>query len=122
MPWDIAVELEDRPGTLASLGEATGAAGVNVMGLCGSASDGAGVIHILVDDAEQATSALEAAGLSVGSSREVLVIDVVDEPGAMGKAARRFGDAGVNIDLVYLATDTRLVFGVDNLDAARALA
>jgi hypothetical protein len=33
---------------------------------------------------------------------------------------RRLADADINVDLVYLATDTRLVIGPDDLDAARA--
>ncbi len=30
MPWDITVELENRPGTLAELGEAAGQKGVEL--------------------------------------------------------------------------------------------
>jgi hypothetical protein len=33
--------------------------------------------------------------------------------------SRQLGDAGVNISLAYLATDTRLVLAADNLAAAR---
>lgn len=121
MPWDIAVELEDRPGALADLGRATGDAGVNIAGVCGSVSENVGVIHVLVDDPDQATSALEGAGLNVQERREVLVIDAEDRPGVLGETARRFGDSGVNIELVYLATDTRVVVGVDDIDAARSL-
>jgi hypothetical protein len=39
----------------------------------------------------------------------------------LGETAKRFGDAGINIDLVYLAAGTRLVLGVDDLEAARSL-
>jgi hypothetical protein len=42
-----------------------------------------------------------------------------DRPGALGEVSRRLGDAGVNITLTYLATDTRLVLAADNLAAAR---
>jgi hypothetical protein len=118
MPWDVAVKLEDRPGTLAQLGAAAGEAGINIGGVCGAA---AGLIHILVDDAAQATPVLEAAGLEIQDSREVLVVAVEDRPGVLGETAKRFGDAGINIDLVYLAAGTRLVLGVDDLEAARSL-
>ena len=36
------------------------------------------------------------------------------------KVSRKLGDAGVSINLVYLAINTRLVFGADDLAAARA--
>ena len=121
MAWDIKVTLEDRPGALAHLGEATGAAGINLDGGCGFlCEEGAkAVFHFLVEDPAAARQAFEAAGGDVGE-REVLVVDVDDRPGELGRIARRITDAGVNIDLFYLAADTRFVIGVDDLDAARA--
>jgi hypothetical protein len=51
MPKDLTVILEDRPGKLADLGEATGRAGINIDGLCAMVGDGKGFVHILVEDA-----------------------------------------------------------------------
>lgn len=42
MATDLTLILEDRPGTLADLGEAAGKAGVNIDGLCGFPSEGRG--------------------------------------------------------------------------------
>ena len=47
---DLTVIMEDRPGKLAELGEATGRAGVNIEGLCAMVGDGKGFIHLLVQD------------------------------------------------------------------------
>lgn len=121
MPWDIAVELENRPGTLAELGEAVGKAGVNLDGVCGIPCEGVGVIHVLVEDPATARDALTQAGITIREEREVLVADVTDRPGELGELTRRLADAGVNIDLTYLATNTRLVLGIDDLEAARDL-
>ena len=121
MPWDITVELENRPGTLAELGEAAGQKGVNLGGICGFPCEGVGVIHLLVDDAAAARNAFDAADISVTDEREVLVIDIEDRPGEMGRLTRRFADAGINVDLLYLATNTRAVVGVDDLEAGREL-
>src|ERR671922_245001 len=49
---DLTVIMEDQPGKLAELGEATGRAGVNIEGLCAMVGDGKGFIHILVEDGE----------------------------------------------------------------------
>jgi hypothetical protein len=119
MATDLTVVLEDRPGTLAALGEALGSADVNVEGVCGVRIEGQGIVHVLVEDAAAARSAIEQAGLQVREEREVVVVDVEDRPGALGQAARRIAAAGGNLDLVYLATNTRLVVGADDLDSVR---
>jgi hypothetical protein len=118
---DLTVILEDRPGTLADLGEATGRAGINIEGVCGTRHEGQGVIHILVEDAVATRAALSEAGIEVGGERDVLVVDVEDRPGTMGEVARSIGSAGVNVELVYTTFGAvRLVLGVDDVDKARA--
>jgi hypothetical protein len=120
MAKDLTVVLENRPGTLAGMGEALGRAGINIEGICGAATAGPSTVHILVQEAAGARQALEAAGFEVSQEREVLLLEIRDRPGALGAVARRIAAAGVNIDLVYLATNTRLVIGADDLDKARS--
>jgi hypothetical protein len=118
---DLTVILEDRPGTLGDLGEATGRAGINIEGVCGTTEGGQGVIHVLVDDADATRAALSDAGFEIRGERDVLVLDVEDRPGTMGEVARRIGNAGVNIELAYTTFGAvRLVLGVDDMDKARA--
>jgi hypothetical protein len=120
MAKDLTVVLEDRPGTLAALGEALGRAGVNIEGICGFTAAGKGIMHLLVDDAAAARSALADAGIEVRAERDVLVLTPEDRPGALGQIARKIASTGANIDVVYLATDTRIVIGADDLEKARA--
>jgi len=120
MAKDLTVVLEDRPGTLADMGEALGKAGINIDGLCGFPCQGKGVIHILVEDAAAARRALQEKDLEVRDERQVLVLEIQDRPGAFGDVTRRIANAGVNIDLAYPATKNRLVIGADDLDKARA--
>jgi hypothetical protein len=120
MPTDLTVVLEHQPGSLAALGEATGKAGVNIEGLCGVTVGGRGEVHVLVEDAGAARRALEEGGLEVRDEREVIVQEVEDRPGAVGELARRLATSGVNLDLVYLATRTRVVIGAEDLESLRA--
>lgn len=122
MATDLTVILRNVPGTIAELGEATGKAGVNMRGACGFESGGEGVMHVLVDDAAAARSAFEGGGMEVRGEREVLVVDVDDSPGGLGRAMRRFADVGINVDLVYLTADGRLVIGPDDVERARTVA
>lgn len=120
MATNLTLTLEDRPGMLAQLGEALGAGGVNIDGGCAVTSGGEGWVHILVDDAAAARAALEAAGMSVSSEREVVVVDAEDRPGELGATARRFAEAGVNVELFYISSGMKLVFVVDDSEKARA--
>jgi hypothetical protein len=123
MAKDLTVALEDRPGQLASLGEALGKAGVNVEGMSAVTHEGRGIIHVLVEDAAAARAALEGAGIKVEGETEPLLIDMTadaDRPGALGEIARKIADAGVNVQVVYLATRTRGVMVTSDNAKARA--
>jgi hypothetical protein len=123
MSRDLTVVLQDRPGELARLGEATGHAGVNIQGMCAFTGEGRGVIHLLFDDGSAAAArrALEEAGMGVADDREVLVIDVDDRPGSLGGLARALGEANVNIEFAYTTFGgVKLVVATDDLGSARA--
>ena len=38
----------------------------------------------------------------------------------LGETMRKLADAGVNVDLLYKATQTKLVIGADDLEKAQA--
>ena len=123
MPTNLTVVLKDEPGQLATLGGATGAAGVNIEGMCAFTGEGRGIIHLLIaDDAvKRATAALTDAGMGIADERQVLVIDVADRPGSLGELTRELADAGVNIELLYTTFGgIKLVIATDDMDSARA--
>ena len=121
MPKDLTVIMDDQPGKLAELGEATGKAGINIDGLCAMTGDGKGFIHLLVEDGAAARVALEDAGITVADEREAVVVDLHDKPGAMGEAARDLAEAGVNVDVAYtIFSGVRLVIVTEDTEKARA--
>jgi hypothetical protein len=122
MATDLRIVVEDKPGGLATVGEALGGAGINIEGLCGVGLGDRGVIHVLVEDGAAARAALEAAGMAVDAESEPLVSDVSSStgtPGAVGQMARAIADAGVNLQAVYIATNNRAVAVTDDNDGAR---
>ena len=69
-------------------------------------------------EGRQATRrALESAGSKISTEQPVVVIDVEDKPGASASLYRRIADANVN--LTYVATNTRLVVGADNIQKVK---
>jgi hypothetical protein len=116
---DLEIALDDRPGTLAAMGEALGNAGVSVEG----GGVFSGVAHFLFDDGDAAQRALAAAGIRVVRANEIVTLRLrQSEPGQLGKIARRMADAGVNIDVQYSDHDHQLILVVDDLQRGRAVA
>lgn len=117
MATDLTITVEDRPGGLASVGEALGNAGVNIEGICGHGLEGRGLIHVCVQDAAAARRALDGAGIKVEGEADAILgqpVQGADEPGTMGAMARRIADAGVNVRALYLATGSRPVMVTDD--------
>ena len=120
MATDLRIEADNRVGQLATLAEELGKVGVNIDGFCATVADGRGVLHVLVEDAAAARQAVAGAGYSIAVEREALVIDnVEDRPGYLGEIARRLADSDVNIEVAYLATNTRVALVVPDVATAR---
>src|ERR1700742_1468085 len=121
MPIDLTVVLKDKPGQLATLGGATGEAGVNIEGMCAFTGEGRGIIHLLVADetVTRAVTALTDAGMGVADQREVLVVEGADRAGSLGELARHLAAPNVNIELLS-TTFGNLVIATDDMASARA--
>lgn len=115
---DLAIELGQRPGALADLGEVLGHAGISVEG----GGVWGGVAHFLFEDGAAAQGAAESAGFKVLAMREVLVQRLKqDESGQLGKIARRMAEAGVTIQVMYSDHDHQLILVVDDTAKGRAV-
>jgi hypothetical protein len=120
--YDVAIKLENKPGEMARMGEALGAAGVSVEGGGGWVVDGKGYMHFLFEDGEAARKALEDVGIEVLDVREVLIQKLKqDVPGQLGIIARRMSHAGVNIEVVYSDHANQLILVVDNFEKGKAV-
>lgn len=119
MPSDLVIRVENEPGALAKVAAAVSDAGVNLAAATCTGPGATADLHILVKHAEAAKRALAISGLTVTDEREVVVVQADDRPGALADLARKVAKAGVNLDLVYVATQTRVVFGSPDLDGLK---
>ena len=117
---DLLFILPYQSGTLARLTAALHDAGVDLQGCSGQQFGPEGIIHLLVQDAAAAREAASRAGFVVRSEREVLVTGIEHRPGALAGLLAPLAEAGIDVNLTYLATGSRLVIGVDDVDKARA--
>jgi hypothetical protein len=117
--FDLEIDIENTPGALAEVAAAISDAGVNIAAATCLAGGRQVELHILVPHAEAARHLLAITHLAVSREREVVVVDVEDRPGVLADLTRRIARAGVNLDLVYVATRNRVVFGSADLQALR---
>ena len=120
MSVDLVIDIENTPGALARVTAAISDAGVNIAAATCIGTHERAELHILVPHAEAVRHLLGISHVAVSREQEVVVVDVEDRPGVLADLTRKVADAGINLDLVYVATRDRLVFGAEDIDALRA--
>ena len=120
MAVDLVIDIENTPGALAQVAAAISDAGVNIAAATCVGPGERAELHILVPHAEAAKHVLAISHVAVSREREVVVVYVEDRPGVLADLTRQIARAGVNLDLVYVATQNRVVFGAPDLAALQA--
>jgi hypothetical protein len=117
---DLVIDIANSPGALAEVAAAISDAGVNIAAATCLGDGDRAELHILVPHAEAAKHSLAISHVAVTREREVVVVDVEDRPGVLADLTRKIARSGVDLDLVYVATRNRVVFGSADLAALRA--
>jgi len=99
----LALFLDNRPGTLARLCEALAEAKINIYAISTSDTIDHSVIRMVVSDTRKALLLFEEHGTLVLES-EVVMIEGPNRPGGLAKIAQKLADNGVNIEYCYCAT------------------
>jgi hypothetical protein len=118
--YDLVIDIDNTPGALAQVAAAISDAGVNIAAATCLGPGERAELHILVKHPEAVRHALAISHLAVNHEREVVVVDVEDRPGVLADLTRKIAKAGVDLDLVYVATRNRVVFGAADLEALKA--
>ena len=122
MAVDLVIDVDNKPGALAELAQAISDAGVNIAAATCVGPGETAELHILVKHAEPGRcdthSARSRIWRSVASARSSSWRWTI-EPGVLADLARKIARAGIDLDLVYIATRNRVVFGAPDLDALR---
>jgi hypothetical protein len=99
----LALFLDNRPGTLARLCEALAEAKINIYAISTSDTVDHSVIRMVVSDTRKALLLFEERGTLVVES-EVVMVEGDNRPGGLAKIANKLADNGVNIEYCYCAT------------------
>lgn len=121
---EIAIKLENRPGTLSEINELLGANGINILALTVRTEGKTGTANLVVTDPVMVVNILESAGYSP-SVQEIIAAEAPIHPGGLNALLKPLRLAGVNLEYLYLcigsqgcADRTVILLGVDNLAAA----
>jgi hypothetical protein len=99
----LAIFLDNRPGTLARLADALSEAKVNIYAISTSDTVDHSVIRLVVDDYRKAIDVFEQHGTLVVED-DVLMVSGDNKPGSLARIAHKLSDGKVNIEYAYCAT------------------
>ncbi len=118
MAKQLAVFLENRPGTLARVCEVLGKAKINICAISTSDTVDHIVVRMIVSDAEAAMRIFQEYG-SLVVATDVLLVHGNNKPGSLAAIAGALADAGENIEYAYSATAPDARHGMMVLRASR---
>lgn len=107
----LAVFIENKPGTLAAVCETLSKAGINIWGVATSDTTDHNVVRMVVDDPDRALAIFEERGTLVVEN-EVLMVENRNQTGALAKIAKALAKKKVNIEYAYLASHPGEVRGL----------
>jgi hypothetical protein len=99
----LAVFIENNPGTLAAVCDALAKEGINIWGLATSDTTDHTVIRLVLSDPKRALRIFEERGTLVVES-DVLMVENRNQPGALAKIAKALSKKKINIEYAYLAS------------------
>jgi len=99
----LAIFLDNRPGTLARLADELAKAKVNIYGIATSDTVDHSVIRLVVSDYRKALHVFEEHGTLVVED-DVVLVEGSNKPGELARIARKLALAKVNIEYCYSAT------------------
>lgn len=123
MATDLRIVLPDRPGAGTGVCEALSNQNINLEGMCGDLrpGEGWGYFHVAVadEDAEAAIRAIEGTGSQVLDVHAVDLIQAENRPGQLVDILAGYRDRGENLEVLYIASDNRIVIGTEKMRRPR---
>ena len=118
----FSVMVENKRGALAQVCSKLAEKAVNILALMVPEQASVAPIRLVANTEETTRKVLEVMGNSY-TEEEVLVVEVSDKPGALGKVTRKLADHGIDVKYAYGSIEkgvdkAMIVLGVSDLEAA----
>lgn len=125
MAEQISVFIENKEGRLAEVTAILRDAGVNIRALSLADTTDFGVLRLIVNNNEKATTALRNQGFTVGKTR-VLAVEVNDVPGGLNQVLDPLSEQDVNVEYMYAFANPQcknaiMIFRFDDIEKAKVI-
>ena len=107
----LAIFLDNRPGTLARMADAFAEAKINIYAITTSDTVDHSVIRMVVSDYRKAMGLFEEHGTLVVED-DVLLCEGSNKPGELARIAHKLASAKINIEYCYSATPAKAKNGL----------
>lgn len=119
---EFRVSLPNRPGELARVADFLARADVNIKAVAGMAEANKAVVTFVGHDVNAMREALQKGNFRYREV-EILTVDLEDKAGELAAVAAKLGNAGVNIESIYVlgreGSKVQLALAVDNIQKAK---
>ncbi len=121
MATEFTVLLPDIPGSLADLTEALAKYAVSIVAIHTTPCPEYGITQFVTNNTDATVLALKEASMEY-TAHEVLLLALAHDPGALARLARTMGQAGININSLYLTMNGQVIMDVNDLRKAQQIA
>ncbi|MDD2365412.1 MAG: amino acid-binding protein [Desulfuromonadaceae bacterium] len=118
----ISIFIENKSGRLAEITRVLGEACVNIRALSLADTSDFGILRLIVNDGEKASSVLKEKGFTVNMT-EVVAVEVPDCPGGLSSILKTLDGAEINVEYMYAFVERSggnavIIFRFDETDKA----
>ena len=115
----LSIFLNNKIGRFADVIRILASENINLQAVTVSESSDFGILRLIVDDADRATSVLRDASFAV-SQTDVVLIETPDTPGSLSPAIDMLTNAGISIEYMYaFSSNNRAKVVIRTNDIAR---
>jgi len=119
---EFRISLPHRPGELARIADMLARREINLKSVAGIAAANKAVVTMVAYDVNAMRTALQEGNIRF-EEVEVLTVDLEDKAGELADIAAKIGNAGVNIESIYMlgreGSKVQLAIAVDNIQKAK---
>lgn len=99
---EITIRADNKVGALADVAELLGGLGVNIEAISAHGKEEHAIFRIITSDSKTAMKHLAKLPGVKASESDILVVEIPNRPGELGKIARKLANKGIDLESTYI--------------------